>query len=166
MSLDSFLFFSFRLFTRVCRGECLERVSFFIGADCSYTSVLSLLFPLVSRSARVARLLKMSKVRSSDLETGLSSSDDYVILEATSVSTPYKAWTNLCSFTRMDEQRIRDRFQFLDFVKLRIPSDEERACHSYANEVCFYEADFTSGLRFPIHPFVMELLSYLHLAPA
>ena len=108
----------------------------------------------------------MSEVRPCDLETGLSLSDDCVILEATFVSTPYKAWTNLCSLTGKDEQQIRDRFQFLDFVKNRILSDEERACHSYADEVCFYEADFTSGLCFPIHPFVKKLFSYLHLAPA
>ena len=36
----------------------------------------------------------MSEVRSSDLETGLSSSDDRVILEATSLSTPNKALDN------------------------------------------------------------------------
>ena len=30
----------------------------------------------------------------------------------------------------------------------------------------FYEIDFTSGLRFPIHPFVRETFSYLHLALA
>ena len=91
-------------------GECLKRVSFFVGENCPYTSVLSLLFPLVSRSVWVARLLKMSEVRSSELETVLSLSDDRVILEATSVSTPYKAWTISCSFIGKDEQWIRDRF--------------------------------------------------------
>ena len=96
----------------------------------------------------------MSEVRSSDLEIGLSSSDDRVIVEATSVSTPYKVWNIPCSLKGKDEQRIRDRFQFPDSVKIGIPSDKERACHSYADEVCFYEADFTSGLRFPVHPFV------------
>ena len=91
-------------------GECLERVSFFVGVDCPYTSVLFSLFPLVSRSARVARLLKMFEVRSSDLETGLSLPDDHVISEASFVSTPYKAWTISCSLIGKDEQRIRDRF--------------------------------------------------------
>ena len=108
----------------------------------------------------------MYKVRSSDLEIGLSSSDDRVISEATSISTPYKAWNIPCSLMGKDVQRIRDRFQFPDSVKIRIPSDEERACHLYANEVCFYEADFTSCLHFPVHLFVRELFSYLHLAPA
>ena len=101
----------------------------------------------------------MFEVRSSDLETGLSSFDDCVILEATSPSTPYKAWTSSCSLSRKDKKRIRDRFQFPNSIKIRISSDEERACHSYADEVCFYKADFTSGLHFPIHPFVRELFS-------
>jgi len=104
-------------------------------------------------------------VRSSDLETGLSSSYDHVISKATFVSSPYKAWTISCSLTRKDEQWIKDRFQFLDSVKIRIPSDEERACHSYANEVCFHKADFNNGLHFRINPFVRDLFSYLHLAP-
>ena len=92
---------------------------------------------------------------------------DYrVVSGATFVSIPYKAWNVSCSLSEKDKKRIRDRFQFPDFVKIRILSDEERACHSYADEVCFYEAYFTSDLRFPVHPFVRELFSYLHLAMA
>ena len=72
-------------------GERLGRISSFVGNECQYTSILSSLFPLVSHSAEVARLLRMSKVRSSDLETGLSSSDDRVVSKATYVSIPYKA---------------------------------------------------------------------------
>ena len=79
------------------------------------------------------------------------------------VSAPYKAWTISCSLAGKDEQRIKDRFQFLDFVKISILSDKETTCNSHADEVCFYEADFTSGLRFPVHPLVRELFSYLHL---
>ena len=77
------------------------RVNSFVREDCPYTFVLSSLFPLVSHSAEVARLLKMSEVRSNDLETGLSSSNDHVVSGATSVSTPYKAWNISCSFTLM-----------------------------------------------------------------
>ena len=29
--------------------------------------------------------------------------------------------------------------------------------------MCFYEATFLCGLRFPIHPFIMELLHYLNI---
>ena len=90
---------------------------------------------------------------------GLSSFNDCMVSEATFVSTPCKARNISCSLTGKDEQRIKDIFQFPDFVKIRIPSDEERACHSYVDKVFFYEADFASGLRFPVHPFVRELFS-------
>ena len=84
--------------------EHLERVSSFIGEDCLYTFVLSSLFPLVSHSAKVARSLRMSEVRSSDLEMRLSSSDDRVVSRATFVSTPYKAWNISCSLIVKDVQ--------------------------------------------------------------
>ena len=106
----AFLFSHLGCLLESIEGGCLERVSFFVGMDYPYTFVLVLLFPLVSCSAGVATLLKMSEVRSSDLKMGLSSSDDHVILEATSVSTPYKAWTVSCSLKGKDEQRIKDRF--------------------------------------------------------
>ena len=85
-------------------GECLERVSVFIGEDYPHSFVLSSLFPLVSHPAEVARLLKMFEVRFSDLEMRLSSSNDCVILEATSISTLYKAWNILYSLTGKDKQ--------------------------------------------------------------
>ena len=160
-----FFFFDSSMVESVER-EHLEKVSSFVGKDCLYTFVLSSLFPLVSHSAEVAKLLRMSEVRSSNLETTLSSSDDRVVSEATFVSAPYKCWNISCSFMGKDKQWIRDRFQFPDFVKFRILSDEERAFYSYANEVCFYEADFTSGFHFLVHPFIKELFSYLHLALA
>jgi len=69
----------------------LNWVYLFMREDCPYEPVLSSLFPLVSHSAKVARFLKMFEVRSSDLETGLSSSNYCVISEASSPSTPYKA---------------------------------------------------------------------------
>lgn len=34
---------------------------------------------------------------------------------------------------------IRDRFQFPSSVRIRVPDDDNRACHSCADEVCFYE---------------------------
>ena len=30
--------------------------------------------------------------------------------------------------------------------------------------MCFYEAAFQCGLRFPVHPFIMELLSHFNVA--
>nr|POF23092.1 hypothetical protein CFP56_54306 [Quercus suber] len=90
---------------------------------------------LVSHSAEVARLLRMFEVRSRNLETGLSSSDDCVVLGATSVSTPYKAWNVSCSLSEKDKKWIRERFQFPNSVKIRILSDKERSSQSYADEI-------------------------------
>uniref|UniRef100_A0A2N9HR96 Transposase (putative) gypsy type domain-containing protein n=1 Tax=Fagus sylvatica TaxID=28930 RepID=A0A2N9HR96_FAGSY len=65
-----------------------------------------------------------------------------------------------------DIDRIRRRYQIPDDVVLRIPDPNERACcPKYEGDVAFYEADLRAGLRFPIQPFVRELLDFLSLAP-
>ena len=61
--------------------------------------------------------------------------------------------------------RFKDRFQFLDMVRVRLSYEEERACHFFPREVCFYEATFLCGLRFPVHLFIMELLGHFGIAP-
>ena len=100
----AFFFTHLGSFLESVEGEHLKRVNSFVGKVYLYTFVLSSLFPLVFHSAEVARLLRMSKVRSSDLETVLSLFDDCVVSEAIFVSTPYKTWNISCSFTRKDEQ--------------------------------------------------------------
>uniref|UniRef100_A0A2N9GTV2 Transposase (putative) gypsy type domain-containing protein n=1 Tax=Fagus sylvatica TaxID=28930 RepID=A0A2N9GTV2_FAGSY len=53
-----------------------------------------------------------------------------------------------------------------DDVVIRIPDSDERACcPKYEGDVAFYEADLKAGLRFPVQPFVRELLDFLSLAP-
>ena len=85
----AFLFTHLDCLLEVIEGECLKWVSLFMGEDYPHRFVLSSLFPLVSHSTRVAKSLKMSgEVRSSELETGLSLSDDRVSPEVTSPSTP------------------------------------------------------------------------------
>ena len=111
----------------------------------------------------------MSKVRSSELETGLSSSGD-PMKEDTAVSTPreVKAFHALEEVCRLDANIVgifKDRFQFPKRVRIRRPNDEDRACHFFPSEVCFYEAAFTYGLRLPIHSFMMELLDHFGFAP-
>ena len=162
----SFLFARLGCLLEIVEGEYLKGVSLFVGENCLYRFVLFSLLPLVSCSARMARFLKMfGEVRSSELETGLSSSDDHEVPEVTSLFTPYKTWNIQCTLLGKDDKRIGDRFQLPDSVRIRIPSDEDKACHSYADEVCFYKVDFASGLRLFVHPFVRELFVYLHLAP-
>lgn len=120
----------------------------FVGRNIPNRFILLVLFALVNCSIGIAQTLTMSReeLRSSDLETGLSSSEDCAALEVTSLSTPYKAKDIRCALKEKDERRIRSRFQFLPSIKVRRPDDNDRACHFYADKVCFYETDFVSGL--------------------
>ena len=60
--------------------------------------------------------------------------------------------------------RVRSRYQIPDDVVLRIPNSDEWAC-SHVEDVALYESALTVGLRFPVQPFIRELLDFLSLAP-
>ena len=108
----------------------------------------------------------MSEVRSSELETGLSSNDRLVEVRVDTTDSAsrevraFYAIDDVCGLDADTLSRFNDRFQFSDRVRVRLPSEEEWACHFFLGEVCFYEAVFLCGLRFPVHPFVMELLGH------
>uniref|UniRef100_A0A2N9HZ47 Uncharacterized protein n=1 Tax=Fagus sylvatica TaxID=28930 RepID=A0A2N9HZ47_FAGSY len=80
-----------------------------------------------------------------------------------------KLWIARSYLSIVDEEglkKIRDRYQILDDVILRIPNLDERACSSKYDDVAFYETDFIASLRFPLQPFMRELLDCLRLSPA
>ena len=70
-----------------------------------------------------------------------------------------------CTLDEENLTRFRDRFQFLNETKIRLPRKGEKSCSFSLSEVCFYEATFLNGLRFPVHSFIMELLHHLNIAP-
>ena len=114
------------------------------------------LFPLLCQSidwfmGLVSERGEMSNVRSSELET-----DVFVHWEVRAFS----ALGEECGLDAKILFRFSERFQFSDRVRVCLPRPEEQACHFSPEEVCFYEAAFLSGLRFPIHPFIMELLNH------
>lgn len=82
------------------------------------------------------------------------------------MSTSHKTRSICCALKEKDERRIRNRFQFPSFARVRISNDDDGAFHSYTDEVCFYEVDFVNGLHFPIHPFIRELFFHPLLALA
>ena len=104
-------------------------------------------------------------MRSSELETGLSSSNDPMEVEEDTVAfstrevRAFFALEEKCGLDVETLFRFRNRFQFPVRVKVRCPCKEEQACHFSSKEVCFYEAAFLSGLRFLVHPFIMKLLN-------
>ena len=78
----------------------------------------------------------MSKVRSSELDTGLSSSVEPVEGD-TAVSTPrevraFYALEEACGLDANTIARFKDRFQFPERVRVRRPSDEDKACHFFS----------------------------------
>ena len=73
----------------------------------------------------------MSKVRSSELDTGLSSSSEPAEGD-TAVSTlrevrAFYALEEVCGLDADTVARFRDIFQFLERVRVRRPNDENRA---------------------------------------
>ncbi len=86
--------------------------------------------------------------------------------QSTGVDRSWKALSYFSRVTQDDIDRMRRRYQIPDDVVLRIPDSDERACcPKYECDVVFYEADLRAGLRFPVQPFVRELLDFLGLAP-
>ena len=111
----------------------------------------------------------MSEVRSSELDTRLSSSGEPAEGD-TAVSTPrevraFYALEEVCGLDVDTVAIFRDRFQFSERVRICRPNNEDRACHFFPGEICFYEAAFSCGLRFPVHPFIMEILDHFGIAP-
>ena len=95
----------------------------------------------------------VSEVRSSELETGLSSSDDLVEAEGNIAAfdpllsrrrkiRPFHAFREECALDANTLFRFRDMFQFLEEVRIRLPHEGEKACAFSLGEVCFYEAAF------------------------
>ena len=88
----------------------------------------------------------------------------------TAVSTPhvvraFHVLEEVCGLEANTVGRLNDRFQFPERLCICRPNNEDRACHFFPGEVCFYKAAFTCRLRLPVHPFIMELLGYFGIAP-
>ena len=89
----------------------------------------------------------------------------FSVLPSTSATPhPFHALKEKCSLKVDVFNKFRDRFQFPAETRARLPLMGEKACAFAHRGVCFYEATFLCGLRFPVHPFIMELLNHLHIA--
>ena len=90
----------------------------------------------------------MSEVRSSKLETRLLSSNEPIEAKvdiAASGRREVRAFHALSEECALDVDilfRFRDRFQFPEEVRIRLPHEGKRAWHFSLGEVCFYEATF------------------------
>ena len=144
--------------------------------------VLGDLYPLLYKSQvwfkSVREVLRRevmgSNVGSGDLERGASSNlggegtgaDMATSAPSSSVVVrTFHALKEKCSLKVEVFSKFKDRFQFPEGTRAHLPRKDERDCAFAHGEVCFYEAAFSCGLRFPVHPFIMRLLYHLNLAP-
>ena len=147
-------------------GDFLPLVGDFVFVGCGLSVVIGELSPILGQSLAwfEGETRRMAEVRSSELEIGLSSSGGPeggdTAVSAPRVLRAFHALEEVCGLDEETVSRFKDRFQFPDRVRVRWPTSEDRACHFFLGEVCFYEAAFTCGLRLPVHPFIMELLGF------
>ena len=151
-------------------GDFLPLVGDFIFVGCGLSVVIGELSPILGQSLAwfEGETRRMAEVWSSELETGLLSSGGPeggdTAVSAPRVVRAFHALEEVCGLDEETVSRFKDRFQFPERVRVRRPTNEDRACHFFPGEVCFYEAAFTCGLRLPVHPFIMEMLGFLGIA--
>ena len=92
---------------------------------------------------------KTDDVRSSELETGLSSKAESLNqaidtavskLPSSSSSCPLNAFSKSYYLKKSHLKGFRKRFQFSKNTSARLPRLDEKACNFAHEEVCFYEA--------------------------
>ena len=143
----------------------------FIFVGCGLSLVIGELSPILGQSLAwfEGETKRMAEVRSSELETRLSSSDDPeggdIAISAPRVVRAFHALEEVCGLDDETVGRFKDRFQFPERVHVLRPTNKDRAYHFFHGEICFYEAAFTCGLRLPVHPFIMELLGFFGITP-
>ena len=174
------------MFLEHCGGQCPQVGLFLPHSYAAFRPILLTLYPLICHSL-ISYHLEMTtledrdiEVGFCDLETSLSSSNEFVDKDFEIVvsrplpsskpslslsSVPFHAFSKSCSLEKKHLKSIRKRFQFPCGVVTRLPHSNEKAYAFAHNEVSFYKAAFSCGLRFLIHPFIMTLLSTLNVAP-
>ena len=134
-------------------GRAHPQVGVFIRGDYSYRSILLSLYPLVHRSVGITQIMDIltldEAVRSSDLKTGLSSGDEFVVQEVALSSQPFKAFEIISSLKGKDVVRIKEKFQFPSSVNLRIPSRMNRACSIILTRFAYMRKTLLVGCTFP-----------------
>ena len=175
----SFFFARLGVFLKYSAGRC-PQVGLFVPHTFVLKPVLFFLYPLIWQSLILYHFemdsikYRADNVRSSELETGLSSSAETLNkivdttvsrLPSSTSSCPLHTLSESCFLKESHLKGFRKGFQFPKGTSIRLPRLGEKACNFAHGEVCLYEADFLCGLRFPVHPFIMHLLNEFQIAP-
>ena len=141
-------------------GDFLPLVGDFIFVGCGLSLVIGELSPILGQSLAwfEGEMRRMAEVRSSEMETRLSTNSgpevgDIAVFSPWVVRA-FHALEEVCGLDDDTVGRFKDRFQFPKRVRVRVrrPTNEDRACHFFPGEIYFYEAAFTCGLRLPRPP--------------
>ena len=62
---------------------------------------------------------------------------------------PFHSFQEECSLNEDTFSRFKDRFQFPEETRVRLPKRGEKSYAFAHREICFYEASFLCSLRFP-----------------
>ena len=114
-------------------GDFLPLVGDFIFVGCDLSLVIGELSPILGQSLAwfEGETRRMVEVRYSELETGLSSSGDPeggdTAISAPQVVRAFHALEEVCG---LDNETV-GRFQFQEHVRVRRPTNEDRACHFF-----------------------------------
>lgn len=160
--------------------SCCPQVGLFVPHSSALKPILLFLYPLIWQSlikyhSEMDNIeYRADDVRSSELETGLSSSAETLSkivdtavsqLPSSSSSCPLHALSKSCSLKESHLKGFRKRFQFPKGTSVRLPRLGEKSCKFAHGEVCLYETNFLCGLRFPVHLFIMHLLNEFQIGP-
>ena len=152
----------------------------FVCPSSALRPILFSLYPLIHQSlikhhSKMTTIeYRVDDVRSGKLETRLSFNAESLskAVDTTTSKLPLSsslpslhALSESCSLKERHLNGFRKRFQFPKDTSVRLPCLGEKACNFAHGEVCFYEADFLYGLRFPVHLFIMQLLNKFQIAP-
>ena len=175
----SFFFARLEVFLEYFLGR-RPQVGLFMSRFSILRPILLSLYPLIHQSliklhSKMATIeYLVDDVRSSELETGLSSNVESLSKVVDTAASKFPSSSSLCSLHSLLEScslkerhlnGFRKRFLFPKGTSVRLPCLGEKACNFAHGKVCFYETSFLCGLRFPIHSFIMQLLIEFQIAP-
>lgn len=64
-----------------------------------------------------------------------------------------------------DLERLRIKYPILDEFRMVVPSSNEKVIAPLHASVALYEDAFEAGVRFPLHPFIWDILDFYRVAP-
>ena len=136
-------------------GDFLPLVGDFVFAGCGLSVVIGELSPILGQSLAwfKGETRRMAEVRSSELETGLSSSGGPeggdTALSAPRVVRAFHALEEVCGLDEETVSRFKDRFQFPERVRVHRPINEDGPVISFPVKYASMRQSLPAGLGSP-----------------